>query len=318
MNPRCCEGPRAGLAAKAIARLRVSCRVEADIATRGDADDASRIVESATQARADLVVAAGGDGTLGRVLTALLALPDAARPALGILALGTGNNTARSLGLRSLGDDRSVEAAIAAIACGVRRAIDVGVVGERPFLGSFALGLDGEILRLRNRLERRLEAAGARTGYGLYLASFAVRFLSAQPCFGARVTLDGVEEQRSLYNAVVTNAPVYAGPLRFDGSDGLDDGLLDLHAVDSAARYLDEYPRAWLRYLRVLRGAAATTSPLLRRAREIRIEPDRAVAALVDGEEIDPAPRYRLRSLPRAIRVCTAPVTTRGGSIPRP
>ena len=319
VNPRCCAGPRAGVATTAIARLRASSCVAAEVETRSDSDDASRIAAVLEQTRADVAIAAGGDGTVGRVVAALLRLPDEARAALAILPLGTGNNAARSFGLRSLRRERdgAVELAIAAIASGTRRAIDVGLVGERPFLGSFAVGLDGEILRLRNRMQRHLEAAGARTGYGLYLASFALSFVSAQRRFGVRLVLDGVAERRSLYNAVVSNAPVYAGPLRFDGANDCADGRLDLHAVDSAARYVAEYPRAWLRYLRVLRGAQAAPSPLLVRAREILVELDRPVAALVDGEEIDAAPCYRLRALPHAIRVCTPPVTTPAGSAPR-
>ncbi len=320
VNPRLRAGPRARVAAAAIAGLRESSCIVAEVETRGDADDASRIAAALERERADVAVAAGGDGTVGSVVTALLRLPDGARAALGILPLGTGNNAARSFGLRSLRRERdraAVELAVAAIASGARRAIDVGVVGERPFLGCFAVGLDGEILRLRNRMRRRLEAAGVHTGYGLYLASFALSIVSARRRFGARLVLDGIEERRSLYNAVVTNAPVYGGPLRFDGENECADGLLDLHAVPSAVRYVAEYPRAWLRYLRVRRGARAAPSPLLLRAREIVIEPDRPVAALIDGEEIDAAPSYRLRALPRAIRVCTPAVTTPAGSAPR-
>jgi diacylglycerol kinase family enzyme len=178
-------------------------------------------------------------------------------------------------------------------------------VNERPFLGSFALGFDGEILRTRNRLQAKLAAIGAHADYGLYLASFALCFATTgRPRFATRLVLDGVAERHLLYNAVVTNAPVYAGPLRFDGPNDCADGVLDLHATESASRYLAEYPRAWIRYLRVLRGAAVAASPLLRRAREIEIEPDRPVPALVDGEVWSGAASYRIQVLSRAIRLC--------------
>jgi diacylglycerol kinase family enzyme len=291
----------------------------AEVKTRGDPADASRIAAVLEQARADVAVAVGGDGTVGLVVTALLRLPDEGRAALGILPLGTGNNTARSFGLRSLRHDRgrAVELAVAAIASGVQRLIDVGLIGERPFLGSFAVGLDAEILRLRNRIQRHLEVAGVRTGYGLYLTSLVLAFVSAQRNFGARIVLDGVEARRSFYNVVVSNAPVYAGPLRFDGANDCADGLLDLHAMTSPTRYLSEYPRAWFRYLRMLHGARTAPSTLLLRAREILIELDRPIVAQIDGEEAAAAPCYRLRALPRAIRVCTPAVTTPGASAPR-
>ena len=318
-NPRASGGASAALAAPAVRGLRAVARVAAEIETCGDGGDARRIAEAAEKTGAGLVVVAGGDGTLSLAVSALLAVPDAARPSLAILPTGTGNNAARSFGLRALrSGDRATALALAAIERGARRGVDVGLVNERPFLGSFALGLDGEILRARNRLEPKLAALGLHSDYGLYLASFALCFATArQPRFEARLVLDGVEERRRLYNAVVTNAPVYAGPLRFDGATECADGLLDLHATESESRYVAEYPQAWIRHLRVLRGASATASPLLRRARAIVIEPERPVAAQVDGEAWSGAASYRLRVLPRAIRVCVPPVLTRGAGSAR-
>jgi diacylglycerol kinase family enzyme len=100
------------------------------------------------------------------------------------------------------------------------------------------------------------------------------------------------------------NAPVYAGPLRFDGESDCADGLLDVHVVASGREYLAEYPSAWLRYLRVRAGEKAAASARLRRAREIEVEFERPVPAEADGEEIGSAARFRFRVLPRAIRLC--------------
>lgn len=318
-NPRARGAGSQALAAAARSRLQARTRITAQLETRGDGDDAQRIADAAARAAAGVVVVAGGDGTVALAVTALLALSEVARPALAILPSGTGNNAARSFGLRALRDgDGALALAVEAALHGERRAIDVGLVNERPFLGSFALGLDGEILRARNRLAPKLAAIGAHADYGLYLASFALCFASArQSRWRARLLLDGVAERCTLFNAVVTNAAVYAGPLRFDAASECTDGLLDLHATGSASRYVAEYPQAWIRYLRVLRGAAAEASPLLRRAREIEIEPDAAVAALVDGEELPSAAAYRIRVLPRAIRICT-PVTTGAASTRSP
>jgi diacylglycerol kinase family enzyme len=306
-NPIAAGGTSAALVEPVLRDLREQTREAVELATRGDGGDVRRIAEAAEKHGVGVVVAAGGDGTVNAVVEALLALPDAVRPALAILPAGTGNNAARSFGLRALRDGDAARAlAVAAIVRGGRRAIDVGRVNERAFLGSFALGLDAEILRARNRLSPRLAAIGVRSDYGLYLASFVLCFATArQPRFAARVALDGAAARRVLTNLVVTNAPVYAGPLRFDGAADCADGRLDVHAIDSPARYLAEYPQAWIRYLRVSRGATAAASPLLRRARAIEIEPERAVAALVDGEEWSGAASYRVDVVPRALRLCT-------------
>ncbi|MDO5505268.1 MAG: lipid kinase YegS [Pseudoxanthomonas suwonensis] len=85
-------------------------RAVADARTRGhridvrvtwETGDARRHVQEAAAAGAQTVVAAGGDGTLGAVANALLALDaDGNRvPTLGILALGTANDFASAAGI---------------------------------------------------------------------------------------------------------------------------------------------------------------------------------------------------------------------------
>lgn len=311
---------RAGLRARALERLRARARVVAEIETRADGRDVRRIAELARGEEPDVLVAAGGDGTAALAASALLETGSATRPALAFLPLGTGNNAARSFGLRSLRRDRerAIALAVDAVAHGERREMDLGVVDGRPFLGSFAVGLDAAILARRNRMQRRLGAIGLRTGYGLYLWSVALTLAERRPLASARRILDGVEVRGPLSCLVATNAPVYAGPLRFDAENDAADGRLDVHEVASAWEYLSEYPRAWQRYLRALRGGAVSPSPRLRRARALELELDRPLPAQADGEELGAAASYRLSVLPRAIRVCLPPpprlVTTRAGS----
>jgi diacylglycerol kinase family enzyme len=287
---------------RALARLDERTRVVAAFETRGDASDVGQIVALLERADPDVLVAAGGDGTAALALRALFEAKQAERTALALLPLGTGNNAARSFGLHALRDGEAALArAIAAIEAGPRRAVDVGLLGDRPFLGSVAVGMDADVLALRNRIQRRL--AGASGGYALYLGGALASLLRAHGG-RARLTLDGVSQTREVFNLAVVNAPVYAGPLRFDGENDCADGLLDVHVVASGWEYFTEYPSAWLRYLSVRHGEKAAPSTLLRRAREIDVEFARPVPAEADGEEIAAAARFRFRVLPRAVRIC--------------
>jgi diacylglycerol kinase (ATP) len=300
VNPR--ARGRARLRERALARLRASTEVVSALATRGDADDARRLADLLAADVPDVLVAAGGDGTANLALAALLETKSAERTALAFLPLGTGNNAARSFGLRALADGEGALAlAVGAIEAGAERAIDVGRVGGRPFLGSLALGMDADVLALRNRVHRRLGPRGIEGGWSLYLASFAASLAAGGHGGAARLALDGIHETCALYNLAVVNAPIYAGPFRFDGPNDCTDGLLDVVAVSSAREYLTEYPSAWVRFLR---GDRARPSPLLRRAREIRVELERPVPAQMDGEEVAPAASWEIRVVPRAVRVC--------------
>lgn len=303
VNPR--ARARARLRAAALERLRANVPVAAELETRGDADDGRRAAELVVATEPDVLVAAGGDGTAALALRALLETKSAVRCALAFLPLGTGNNAARSLGLCALSDgDAALALALGAIASGPRRAIDVGLVAGRAFLGSVAIGMDADVLALRNRMHRRLGPRGVEGGYGLYLAGFAGSLLGGAHGGTARLTLDGVRETCALYNLAVVNAPIYAGPFRFDGANDCADGLLDVHRVASLGEYLAEYPGAWLRHLRVQGGVAARPSRLLRRAREIRVEFERPVPAEADGEELGSAATFEICVLPLALRVC--------------
>jgi len=107
---------------------------EAHVAT--DARDACRQVKRAIRAGRELIVVAGGDGTMTRVVGAF-----AHRPAtLGVLPLGTGNSFARSLGIAS-----ELEAAIDAIVAGTCKHVDLGRVNETYFANFSTLGLSADI-----------------------------------------------------------------------------------------------------------------------------------------------------------------------------
>ncbi len=300
VNPRSSAARR--VRAGALAALRERSAVLSELATQGDAADGARIAALLAEHEPDVLVAAGGDGTIGLVLRALLEAKRSARTALGLLPLGTGNNAARSFGLRALRDGApAIALAVAAIASGGRRAVDVGLVDERPFLGSVALGMDADVLALRNRLRARFDGLG--TGYGLYLGASLASLLSAHGA-PARLTLDGVTERLPLFGLSVVNAPVYAGPIRFDGANDCADGRLDVLALGSGREYVAEYASGWLRYLRAGRGAAVAPSASLRRAREIHVEFEQRVAAEADGELLGAATSYRIRVLPGALRLC--------------
>jgi diacylglycerol kinase (ATP) len=95
-----------------------------------------RSLRRALEEAGDLVVAAGGDGTVGRILKAL-----AGRDVpLAILPLGTANNIARSLGVQG-----SVAELVAGWPSARRVRVPVGVVrgpwGETRFVESVGLGL---------------------------------------------------------------------------------------------------------------------------------------------------------------------------------
>jgi diacylglycerol kinase (ATP) len=110
-------------------------------------------MEKALAKSADLIVAAGGDGTISKVLKAL---PDRSVP-VAILPLGTANNVARSLGIagtpQELVEMWKVDHFFL-LDLGMVKGIEQGEL----FLESFGIGLFGKFLR---RADKKNKAEGA-------------------------------------------------------------------------------------------------------------------------------------------------------------
>ncbi|MBB5172538.1 diacylglycerol kinase [Texcoconibacillus texcoconensis] len=81
----------------------------------------------------DLVVAAGGDGTINEVVNGLAEQPN--RPTLGIIPGGTTNDFARAVAI-----PKEIEAACDVLCAGNARAVDIGRVGEQYFINIAGAG----------------------------------------------------------------------------------------------------------------------------------------------------------------------------------
>jgi diacylglycerol kinase (ATP) len=98
---------------------------------------ATALAADAVRRGESLVVAAGGDGTICEVVQGL---HDAGGATLGILPLGTGNDTARTLRL-----PLRLEAAAQVILDGHTRTVDLILAGDRVVLNAIGIGLLGAI-----------------------------------------------------------------------------------------------------------------------------------------------------------------------------
>lgn len=114
-----------------LAALRAKLETRFDLVhltTRWGADDVRRALEVAP----DLVVAAGGDGTVSAVASELRGT----EIALGILPLGTSNSVATALAIPN-----DLDAAVDVLATGERRLVDTATANERAMLLHASVGL---------------------------------------------------------------------------------------------------------------------------------------------------------------------------------
>jgi YegS/Rv2252/BmrU family lipid kinase len=238
---------------------------------------------AATAARAgEAVVALGGDGLVGCVAGALRAIPGAL---LGVLPGGRGNDLARALRI-----PREPRGACAVIATGTARALDVGDVGGRTFVGIASLGLDSDANRIAN-------AAPAPLGRLVYVYG-ALRALAAWQPAAFDLRLDGEPLRFSGYSVAAANAPGYGGGMLLAPAARLDDGRFDVVLTGRMRKR-----RALLTLAKVFSGSHVR-EPSIRvlRARELHVDADRPFIVYADGDPIGSTPAT-IRVEPGALRV---------------
>jgi YegS/Rv2252/BmrU family lipid kinase len=247
------------------------------------------VVGLARERGVTLVIAAGGDGTVGAAVNCLAGTD----LALGVLPLGTSNDFARSLDL-----PLTLREACRTIAHGHPRRIDLGLMTtdegtKRYFVHAASVGLNSRFALLATRPEWR-----RRYGRMAYAAA-ALEALRNRQAVEMRITEDGKHLHGRVLQATAINAPVFGGSLAIRVPDGtLTDRRLDLILIGEV------HPRALLQALRVLSGDRVRRVPFTYFAhpRRLRIETDLPQAIACDGELIGRTP-VTMESADRALTV---------------
>ncbi len=217
--------PHAGregqLARASVAMTGIGLRVVAEISV----EDLPRLpgLLKRNASTLPLVVAAGGDGTVGAVANAMIGT----QAVLGVLPLGTSNDFARSLKIPI-----RVENAVRLLSHGRVSSIDAGRLtreGEpsRHFVHAAATGLNIQFAKFATRADLR-----QRLGRLTY-AFAAAMALKERPVFTCDVEHEGKTEHLSLVHLAVINAPVFGGflDLKVPGATP-DDGALHILMIE--------------------------------------------------------------------------------------
>lgn len=250
-------------------------------------DPGSGVARRALRDGAELVVAAGGDGTVRAVAEALATTG----AALGVVPQGTGNLLGRNLGLPT--DD--VEALEVALT-GRDRVVDVGRVlptGE-VFTVMSGIGLDAAMMR------EAPEGLKNRVGWVAYLVGAAKALRGERIKVELRV--DGAEPVvRSVRAVLVGNVGRLQGGVDLLPEAAPDDGLLDVVLLAPKG------PHQWAA---VLAGSVLGRHPSRRdrrlerlRCRRIAVRVRAPQAREVDGDCLPDGDRLEVEILPGALTV---------------
>lgn len=266
---------------QAVNKVFQDAGIEWELLVTKGAGDGTRFAREAIAAGADVVVAYGGDGTVGEVATGLIG----SDVPLAIFPGGTANVMSVELGIPAdIGQ-------AAALLCGngVLRQVDMARANDRLFLLRTTIGFSAEATKAADRDDK------ARFGNLAYIVS-GLRELPNAQSSQYTLRLDGQEVQTEGMICVVANSGNLGLPgLKLDSVIDVGDGLLDvlvLRAIDLGS------------LLAVAASAIGVAHPPFQhwQAREVTVTADPPQTVECDGEIIDPTP-FRAAILPQAIRV---------------
>ncbi|MGH4030697.1 diacylglycerol kinase [Actinomycetota bacterium Odt1-20B] len=251
-----------------------------------DAADALRRAQEAVESGTGALIAVGGDGMAN---LALQAVAGTGTP-LGVIAVGTGNDFARALGLPVRDPGAAGTAVADALTAGRSRAVDLGQVGKTWFGTVLASGFDSRV----NDRGNRMRWPTGRFKYDLAM----VAELAAFKPVPYRITLDdGDVHEVDATLVAVGNGSSYGGGMRICAGADLSDGLFDITVVGDCSRttLLKVFPRVY--------KGTHLDHPKVTVHRAAKVELAAAgTTAYADGEKLGELP-LTARCVPGAVRV---------------
>jgi len=271
-----------------IERAFCASGIAFEILQTASAADLASQARHQIRAGAELLFAAGGDGTLQGLVNSAFD----ENVVLGIIPVGGGNDFARALGL-----PHDPLAALKVALSGAPRAVDLvkvstGDARECLYLGGGGVGLDAAAAAYAGGPCRSFP------GRMRYVAAALGAYFSYQPR-RVRVTFesDDTGQWQSAVLASVLNTPTFGAGIRLAPGAQIDDGVFEFVFLEELrfGQLLRVLPRL------ALQGGINLPGLHIRRARRLRIEVDPPATFHGDGELLGSSP-VEIEIVPRAMR----------------
>jgi diacylglycerol kinase family enzyme len=232
---------------------------------------------------AEVVLAAGGDGTIMACVTAL-AETDVA---LAILPAGTGNLLAANLGLAA-----DLETGLAVAIEGGLRRLDVGRTEGSCFAVMAGLGFDAKMLDSTSEVTKK------RIGWPAYIIGAAKHLRDRSMRVTIRID-DGAPMRRRARTVLIANVGRLQGGVRLLEAADPADGKLDV-AVLSPRTLRQWTAMGWA----VMRRHDRVPSLEVFRAAKVEITAHHSEPRQLDGDTISPGRSLQAEILPKALWLC--------------
>jgi len=187
-----------------------------------DDQDIAALAREAAESSEQVIIAAGGDGTINAVASELAGTDKT----LGVLPIGTLNHFAKDLGI-----PLDLETAVGTIKEGHTAAVDTGEVNGRIFINNSSLGIYPQIVSRREAQQERL----ARGKWPAFLWA-TVQAFRRFPFLDLRVTFEGQQLLRRTAFLFVGNNEYEIAGFKLGSRSCLNAGRLGLYFSHGTGR----------------------------------------------------------------------------------
>jgi YegS/Rv2252/BmrU family lipid kinase len=214
-NPQCLA--KHGLSPADVEEAFAPAGLAVEVRTLDPEATAESLRDAIEEGAYNLVVAAGGDGTVHMVANALAGT---GRP-MGVLPLGTANDFARTLGIPT-----ELHAAVRVIAENAPVPVDLGRVNGVYFLNAGHVGLGVETAKRTNPTLKKV------IGPFAYMLAAAQAWMNTDP-MPITICNEGDCLQIQAAQLLVGNGRYFGGGMQIAKDATLDDGLLDVYVLSA-------------------------------------------------------------------------------------
>lgn len=229
-----------------------------------------------------IVTAIGGDGSINHLLNDLAGTKNI----LSFIPYGTGNDF-----FRSFSQNLSSEI----------REVDMVRINDRYFINAACFGVDADIANDEHFIHNGIIPRPLR-----FHISVLYHFLTHTKGRQLKIKCDGKMREGEFTTVVVANSQFYGGGYRISPASKIDDGLIELYAVETLIG------PSLARCIMSMKNAGHLRHPAVKkiRAREITISSPTPFKANIDGEPLY-SDQFEISIIPKGIRMQYDPVFVR-------
>lgn len=277
-------GKKAEKLIPAINEILRRSRLDFDIGITRNPGEATYLAREASKNNFQIIVAAGGDGTVNEVVNGIIG----SNSLLGVIPLGLGNDFAKGIGIPS-----KLKEACLVFSDGITRDIDVGRVNNRYFVNGLGIGFDAWVAWESQRIRKFLPSKW------IYLFA-AIKIMFKYQPIPVKIDFAKTSLEKRVLLIAVGNGKSCGGGFLLTPEAEFDDGLIDACIIDGIdrAKLIIHLPKA-------LKGTH-TRLPYVTafKTNRLTINSPNLLLAHVDGEILQDY-KFQIEILPKRLKVIT-------------